>query len=129
MGKGENAGNQHFLIFPQHFLLFQKQISVFQSHLPSENVLNLGQSNILLFGKQLIAKAGNIVRKGENACNQHFSTVHIVFSKGVYPWAFRHIFASAEACEESSRWLCKESYVNTGMRKPGNTCGFSTSMI
>ena len=31
--KGENAGNQHFLLFPQCFLSFQKQISVFQSHL------------------------------------------------------------------------------------------------
>ena len=27
--KGENAGNQHFLLFPQCFLLFPTQISVF----------------------------------------------------------------------------------------------------
>ena len=33
VGKGENAGNQHFLLFPKCFLLFPKQISVFQSHL------------------------------------------------------------------------------------------------
>ena len=26
VGKGENAGKQHFLLFPQCFLLFQKQI-------------------------------------------------------------------------------------------------------
>ena len=25
-GKGENAGNQHFLLYPQCFLPFQKQI-------------------------------------------------------------------------------------------------------
>ena len=33
LGKGENAGNQHFLLFPKWFLPFQKQISVFELHL------------------------------------------------------------------------------------------------
>ena len=33
VGKGENAGNQHFLLCPQCFLSFTKQISNFQSHL------------------------------------------------------------------------------------------------
>ena len=33
VGKGENAGNQHFLLFPQCFPPFQKQISSFWSHL------------------------------------------------------------------------------------------------
>ena len=32
VGKGENAGNQHFLIFPQCFLPFQIWISIFKSH-------------------------------------------------------------------------------------------------
>ena len=31
--KGENAGNQHFLLFPQCFLFFQKIIFFFESHL------------------------------------------------------------------------------------------------
>ena len=32
--EGEDAGNQHFLIFPKNFFLsFQKQISIFKSHL------------------------------------------------------------------------------------------------
>ena len=31
--KGENVGNQHFLLFPQCFLPFPKQISIFWSHL------------------------------------------------------------------------------------------------
>ena len=31
VGKGENAGNQHFLLFPQCFLPFTRQISNFQS--------------------------------------------------------------------------------------------------
>ena len=29
VGKGENAGNQHFLLFPQCFLTFPEQFSVF----------------------------------------------------------------------------------------------------
>ena len=29
----ENAGDQHFLLFPQRFLPFPKQISNFDSHL------------------------------------------------------------------------------------------------
>ena len=33
VGKGENAGDQHFLLFPQCFLPFPKEISIFQSHL------------------------------------------------------------------------------------------------
>ena len=33
VGKGENAGNQHFLVFQQCFLSFPKQISIFLSHL------------------------------------------------------------------------------------------------
>ena len=31
--KGENAGNQHFLLFPQCFLPFLKQISIFLSQI------------------------------------------------------------------------------------------------
>ena len=43
VGKGEDAGYQHFLLFPQCFLPFPKQISVFQSHLflSSANAFNL----------------------------------------------------------------------------------------
>ena len=33
VGKGENGGNQHFLLFPQCFLLLPTQISVFESEL------------------------------------------------------------------------------------------------
>ena len=29
VGKGENPGNQHFLLFPQFFLLFSRRISLF----------------------------------------------------------------------------------------------------
>ena len=30
VGKGENAGNQHFLLLPQYFLLYQREISLFK---------------------------------------------------------------------------------------------------
>ena len=33
VGKEENAGNHHFLTFPQYFLPFPKQNSTFESHL------------------------------------------------------------------------------------------------
>ena len=33
LGKGENAGHQHFLLFPKCFPSSQKQISIFKSHL------------------------------------------------------------------------------------------------
>ena len=33
VGKGENAGNQHFLLFPQCLLLFPTQISIFELEL------------------------------------------------------------------------------------------------
>ena len=32
-GKGENVGNQHFLLFPKCFVPFQKQVSILDSHL------------------------------------------------------------------------------------------------
>ena len=33
VGKGENAGNQHFLLLPQCFLPIPKRISVYKLHL------------------------------------------------------------------------------------------------
>ena len=33
VGKGENAGSQHFLLFPQCFIPFSKQISMLDSRL------------------------------------------------------------------------------------------------
>ena len=53
MGKGENACNQYFLLFPQYFVHVQKQISNFQQHLSSANAFNLDQSKNVSFGKEL----------------------------------------------------------------------------
>ena len=49
VGKGENAGNQHFLLFPQCFLFFPTQILIFESGLFCclQNALNLDSSKIL----------------------------------------------------------------------------------
>ena len=54
LGKGENAGDQHFLLYPQYFLSCPKQISNVESFiLSSANALNLDQSKSVLFGKEL----------------------------------------------------------------------------
>ena len=52
-GKGENAGNQHFLTM---FSTSPKKIVCFSVTftLPSANALNLNQSKNLSFGKELI---------------------------------------------------------------------------
>ena len=52
VGKGENAGNQHFLLFPQYFLPFLKQVLIFHFKiiLSSANAFNSDQSKILSFG-------------------------------------------------------------------------------
>ena len=52
--KEENAGNQHFLLFPQclfFFFSFPEQILPFGLPLSSANALHLDRSKILLFGK------------------------------------------------------------------------------
>ena len=41
-GKGENAGNQHFLLFPQYFLPYLKQKFSFNS-LPNDKILDLSK--------------------------------------------------------------------------------------
>ena len=50
VGKEENAGNQHFLLFPQCFLTYQRQKSFMLS---SAKAFNLLTSKILSFGKEL----------------------------------------------------------------------------
>ena len=58
VGKGENAGNQHFLLFPQSFQAIPERIYFFFSklHLSSANALNLDQSKILLFSEGIIVR-------------------------------------------------------------------------
>ena len=53
VGKGGNAGNQHFLHFLQCFLPYQREI-IFSATiiLSSANAFNLDQSKVLPFGKE-----------------------------------------------------------------------------
>ena len=57
VGKGENAGRQHFLLFAQCFLLYQREnhqfIYIVKSNLSSANALNLVTSKTMSFGKGL----------------------------------------------------------------------------
>ena len=55
VGKGKNAGNQHFLLFPQCFLPFSKANLNFsvKFSLLSVNAFNFDLYEILLFGKEL----------------------------------------------------------------------------
>ena len=103
VGKGENAGHQHFLLFPQCFLPFPKEISIFQSNLlcrllvlsswTSVRICRLVKSELKLFNypfpKQTLVfmclqykSLENIVGKREIARNeqillfrQHFYTL------------------------------------------------------
>ena len=57
-------------------------------------------------------------------CLRVIDRVEANFFSGVFS-----LLTSAEACEKSSRWLWKESWVSTGVRQPGNTCASPTAMI
>ena len=61
MGKGENAGNQHFLLFPTMFYSLSKiEITIYVPFdLSSAKALNLVQSENLSFGKDFfMGKSG-----------------------------------------------------------------------
>ena len=54
VGKGENADNQHFRLFPQCFLPIPERFCFYVKFiLSSANAFNLDKSKILLFGKKL----------------------------------------------------------------------------
>ena len=44
VGKEENAGDQHFLVFPQYFFIIPKRISVFKLHLFCLQMLSIWTS-------------------------------------------------------------------------------------
>ena len=56
VGRGENTGNQHFLLFPQCFLPFPKQISIFRSHFFFVVCKCFQFGKILFFDKELRKK-------------------------------------------------------------------------
>ena len=85
--KGENAGNQHFLLFPQCFLPYHRQIVSFLPHLNSHLQMHSIWTSVtfshLVKTLPFTTQSGllttlykrpfeKIVGKGENADNQHF---------------------------------------------------------
>ena len=62
VGKGENAGNQHFLLFPQCFLPPLRASFNFSAIfvLSSANAFNLNQSKNSSFGKELMGQRDNM---------------------------------------------------------------------
>ena len=56
VGKGENAGNQHFLLFPTVFSTLSKReiIILANYNLSSANAFNLVKSKTLSFGNGII---------------------------------------------------------------------------
>ena len=74
VGKGENAGNHHFLHFPTIFSTrpntdFNFSVTFI---LWSANAFNLDQFKKLLFGKGLRSLLKTLWGKGQNAGNHHF---------------------------------------------------------
>ena len=67
VGKGENTGNQHFLLFPHCLLPFPNTNFNFSvtSILSRANAFNLDQYIILLFGKELSSDRPNTLWEKE----------------------------------------------------------------
>ena len=61
VGKQENAGNQHFLLFPQCFLPISIGISVFKLNLFCFHASRLNQPKNLSSGKQLNQKRQRVI--------------------------------------------------------------------
>ena len=90
MRKGENAGNQHFLLFSLFFLPFLKQISLYGLHflLSSANACNFYHFTNLSFSKVLnppLLEHGssgyeNIIEKEQVVHLKHF-LIFIMFSQ------------------------------------------------
>ena len=98
VGKGKNAGIQHFLLFPQCLLPCGAEVSSFGSPLvcrlqmlsiwtnlkfcglvKSWKHLKVTDMKFPLMILQLFDRIENIMGKGENAVNQHFLFSHSVF--------------------------------------------------
>ena len=87
VGKGENAGNQHFLLFLH---CFQKSsISVLFNSLPNDKILDVtklkasadDKLNVAQMMTSVFERVENITGKGENASHQHFLLFPQCFQK------------------------------------------------
>ena len=106
VGKGENAGNQHFLHFQQCILLNHGNILSFRPPLSSTNLFNLLPNNKILDQSNLKDSADDKKKcdqkiklvfgknrkhcgKGENAGYQHFLLVLQCFQKSSFPGSLK----------------------------------------
>ena len=118
VGKGKNAGNQHFLLFPTLFPTLPQTIFNFPVTfiLSSASAFNLDQSKNLLFGKGLTSLTilfnqpfENIMRQGENAENQHFllfPTMCSTLSKAKITTLANSILSSANVSDSDQSKNC-----------------------
>ena len=83
VGKGENAGYQHFLLFPQCFQTrsFPEQYRR-QSNIDDKIIVTQRL-------KFVLGRIENIVGKGENAGYQHFLLFPQCFQKRSFPGVFK----------------------------------------
>ena len=73
VGKGENAGNQHFLLFSQCFIPFQNQISIFDSLLFCHLEILLISRSLKFCCLLTISKTTNFrLLQSERLCRQQF---------------------------------------------------------
>ena len=106
VGKGKNAGYQHYLLFPQCFLPYLREKSLLQQHLfyrlqmlsfinplPDGKTLDLfklkefaaDKINVYQKWKFGLERVENIVRKkGENASFQHFLLFQNMLQKATF---------------------------------------------
>ena len=87
MGKGENAGNQHFLLFLQYF----------PNSIPNDKILNWSKFKVLADDKINLTekikfvpgRIENIFGKGQNAGNQHFLFFPLCLPKSCSTGSFK----------------------------------------
>ena len=74
VGKGEIAGYQNFLHFPQCFQAFPREILTTSVIFILSSALNLDQSKILYYGKELtLSQMTNFTLfQTERVCRRHF---------------------------------------------------------
>jgi hypothetical protein len=85
VGKGENAGNQRFLLFLKCFLAFPKKKIDFSVTfiLLSANAFSLEQSKILLFCYAIITHDGNLQSSSVGCFSNNFSKSWLTLLKAL----------------------------------------------
>ena len=75
MGKGENAGHQHFLTMFSNLLLSLHQMTSFKPL--KHKAYSHSKLNVTTVKEVIINSVENMVGKGENAGHQHFLTMFL----------------------------------------------------